>query len=292
MAGSSKPNGHQWFLTQLIPYRCGLLEAEEERRFEEHLSKCAPCKETWARYQTEHESEARAQEHIPSAIIVRWDIAQDRLSGFERDLMHEHLQWCDDCRQDLVAVGFEPHLEKIISHDEGAASQPVNLVFRGRVGVGWRERLFGGWAVAATAAAVLVWVWMGSMPDADKTSTGTILPWVSPGQLRGARDQNAITVASGTRSLIVPVKLPDSIRPGETPVIEIYSPENTLLASAKVEQHDVATLGRVMFFIQSGKPLVSGSYRVLIWRDDREDTAEAVDESYFELRVVEPSESP
>jgi GAF domain-containing protein len=51
--------------------------------------------------------------HIPTDVLVKWEIATRTLRGVERALVREHLESCEECRQDLELLGVRPELRLI-----------------------------------------------------------------------------------------------------------------------------------------------------------------------------------
>ena len=175
-------DGHSWFRTRLDAHFLGLLEEDEQHRFDEHATSCPECAAAMRAF-GDHLPTARLSEHIPSRILARWDRAKRSLRGLARHLVREHLESCAACRQDLESLGFAPELETdpaleedeapvrgrvagaplAEAHDvlDGPAPRPAQghpiVILKGHSSASrLREWLLGGAAGAALAAAILL----------------------------------------------------------------------------------------------------------------------------------------
>ncbi len=163
------PIDHAWVLEHLAPYWAGLLEGADHERIESHLATCEACRRAWEAQSSLAPVTPGTEAHVPAALLADWERQQRMLRGLERATIRHHLERCDDCRRDLLAMGHEPVLEFV------AALEPDGLMPRAP-GPGStarattrpslvddaRERLhrlnwaLGGWAAIATAAAAVM----------------------------------------------------------------------------------------------------------------------------------------
>lgn len=179
---------HARFRRRLPSHAAGLLSESEEREFLEHRAQCEDCRRAFDEFTASDEAALTERgAHIPAAMLARWPLARRQLAGLERAMVREHLRHCDECRGDLERAGHAPELE----HLPGYEATPRPLDWRARLfgrpprsgaarmaepsegrahGVPaapgarraadrprrWAPWLLGGWATAATTAAVIL----------------------------------------------------------------------------------------------------------------------------------------
>jgi hypothetical protein len=293
-------------------FAAGLLDEVEEARFRKHLTECAECEKQW-RIRTEAQDPDVADGgHIPSAVIARWDRAVKTLRGLERAMVRQHLQRCSQCRQDLEVLGFEPTIEVVPelemqteirpetsahfpqepSLDEAAAS-PLEGVIKiiqqprrsGRQG--WWSWAFAGWAVVATAAAILLVVGRETVAPPVGPAGSAALPWVQPASERGAPGAAGLELTGREGMMILAVPVPPGTPAGKHAVIQVFAPDGKRLTQVLVAGQD---LGRRAVMIPLTVPdgFPPGAYRVLFWKGDPAEPYTPSVESWFEIRLGEP----
>ncbi len=172
---------HRWARVRLAAFASGLLDGSDEERLCRHAGECAECRADVDDSMPGAPDPGRG--HIPAGIVASWDRARLRLRGLERTLVRRHLERCDECRQDLEALGFAPMLDVVpelesvpmegvlpiatgptpddagpgLAADDGRATvRPVIRILRGsesRPSNPRREGILFAWATLATAAA-------------------------------------------------------------------------------------------------------------------------------------------
>lgn len=303
---------HSWFRRQFVAFRAGLLEEAQEERFQTHLSKCDECRKAWDAYlEGEYRDETRVR-HIPSAMVARWGIAGATLRGLERAMVRQHLEHCSQCRQDLEVLGFDPVLpyvpelepqsqmrdavrEETPARGEAAITQEleppagpvIRIIRQERPGglAAWWSWAFGGWAVAATAAALVLFLGRDMSRQPASPFDMTAVPFVQTGVARG--DVNKLEVTRDTRTILLGVSVPYGTPPGPGAVVDVFSPENTRLANVQVGTNE---LRRAVIMVPLCSPIgfQAGVYRVAFLGGDRSASSEASRDTFFEIVLVEP----
>ena len=190
---------HRWFRARLDAGSLGLLDEAEERRFDAHASGCAPCQAALDAHREHGLPELKTDGHIPARVLARWDRARQTLGGVPRRILEEHLEGCEECRDDLEFLGQEPTLgqEPGIVETHVGAPAPVSILRPARSAwrAGWRgpaprprwlDWAIGGLAGAAlaTVASVLVTLHVVA-PEPNSSATIGAAPERS-GDTRGA----------------------------------------------------------------------------------------------------------
>lgn len=308
----SPESEHAWFCKRVAAFTAGLLDESEEGRFQEHLSMCERCREALETYSARSASRDPDAGHIPASLMARWDEARLTLRGLERLLVREHLEQCADCRQDLQLLGLQPSLDHVPelepsseireaageSGEEGAADRiredsasagarhPITMVQRGeqRARVSWPRWAFAGWAAVATAAALVLFIRTEGFRAQRPEPGDAIVPWVQPQLLRGVKAASTIEIKSGTRLIILPVTVPEEVKPDSGAVVEVFSPGDVPLIRASVSASELKR-HTIMVVLRSPEPLRAGTYRVLFWTENPSLPAAECVESRFELLV-------
>lgn len=292
-----------WFRARLVAQRAGLLDEDAAQRFRALLESSAECRDLYQSYGEEAPEDLEG--HVPAAVLARWPSARAELRGLERTLVGRHLESCEECRQDLQALGFEPVLEVVPSREgrqedrkdvpsrapapEPAAESPPPparaVRLRWTPAPGWREWILGGWAAVATAAVlVLLLVPAGrERPGAGRSSA--VLPWVTTALVRGA-GAPALTVPPDTRALVLAVPVPADIPVDRDVALEAFAPDGRILMRSVVPAVELAR-GRVLALLETREPLAAGTYRVRLGASGGAPGAAAA-ETFFELRVEGP----
>jgi anti-sigma factor RsiW len=180
MTGSPSRD-HAWVRGRALAYRSGLLDPADAGSFEAHLESCEECRTLLEQLDETHAEGFATGAHIAAGMKTRWNVARAELRGFERAMVARHLARCADCRADLERLGFEARLDEAMLTDpetgevldlsfagkpasqEGASAvtgavRPLVEAGRRTVqrGFDWIRVALGGWALAASAAAVLL----------------------------------------------------------------------------------------------------------------------------------------
>lgn len=147
---------HAWTQRTLPGYAACLLDDDEIARIDAHLAACAECRELATRM-TATEFPRAGRRHIPADLLARWDRLSPKLAGLERELVQQHLDGCDECRECLRVLGHEPVIATAPTHAPEARRVIPIASARGK-----KRPWFLGWpgagmlaAAAAALAAVL-----------------------------------------------------------------------------------------------------------------------------------------
>jgi anti-sigma factor RsiW len=290
---------HEWLRSRLDLWATGLLDEDEERRFDRHVAACERCAQAMKRFR-EHLPEARTDVHVPARLLARWDRAQRRLRGLPRRLVREHLASCAACRQDLEALGFSPTLEVVPElegelKDRGAPQsvesppRSVVIVQGGRTGWSrWGHWLLAGAAGAAATAALAVVIMpqlRGSAgpSQASPTIPSPSAPVTAPQQQpvappvfeilpeaprlrapeRGLEPADrTIRIRPGAR--FVQVVLPDLFLSDSTRIsIELYDPSGALVSTIGGAYGDVGPRESLLLG-RPDRPLEPGRHRIVV----------------------------
>ncbi|MCK4548029.1 MAG: zf-HC2 domain-containing protein [Candidatus Eisenbacteria sp.] len=307
-------NEHSWFRKRFVAFRSGLLEEVEEERFQTHLSECDECRKAWDAYLEGEVPGETGARHIPSAMVARWDRASGTLRGLERAMVRQHLEHCGQCRQDLEVLGFDPVLpfvpelelqsqmldaareetppkaeESAITRElEPPGGHVIRIVRQERPGglAAWWNWAFAGWAVAATAAALLLFVGRDISRQPPPPFDMTALPFVQTGVARGDASTSKLEVTRDTRTILLGVSVPYGTPPGPGAVIDVYSPEKTRLASVQVRSNELRR-AVVMVPVCSPTGFQPGVYRVAFLKGDPPTSSEAPRDTFFEVALAE-----
>lgn len=173
-------DAHRWAKMRFAARRAGLLNDSEEQRIAEHLASCGQCSAAWRADSDgaevgDTQAQAPADGHIPAGVLATWPRSSEQMKGLERALVREHLERCENCRQELELLGYAPTLETVPALEWSGATSAISvtevpgvdptapepapahvirvLPARRR---DWTRWAFGGWAAIASAAAVLL----------------------------------------------------------------------------------------------------------------------------------------
>jgi hypothetical protein len=192
------------------------------------------------------EADPDGEQHLPAAMIARWELATKTLQGRERDAVQSHLMRCGDCRADLVALGHRSELTV-----RPVAPQLVRT-----------HRSFGAgmiWGVGVTALAAAI-AGLIIMPTVTGPSSA-LLPWVAPVTMRG-ENFATLDLAAGTREFTVLASVPTDLDPQRTARITVFGPAGAELISATVTAAMQSTRA-VSIVIRDGQGVAGGDYRVV-----------------------------
>ncbi len=256
------PADHAWVLSRLAPYWAGLLEDSANERVESHVASCEPCRRAWEAQSATPAFAPGTEAHVPAALVADWERQQRTLRGLERATIRHHLERCDDCRRDLVALGHEPVLEFI------AALEPEGMMPRATPSPAAARRterptamdhaldrlrrfnwVLGSWAALATsAAAVMTFVLLrGGAPIPEGT-----LP--QPGF--GGPGTTSITSGAfpSVEAAVTLVLQPDA--PGEGPVALTPAMSPRRVIALQVRGLTAAPRDSLAFVIEQGSRTV------------------------------------
>lgn len=238
-----------WFRRRLVAYRAGLLRGAAATRFEQLRADSAPCRRIWNEYVADGDAGSADLEHIPPALVARWDLVQTEVHGTERDVLLGHLQRCAECRADIRFAGHRPSLD-------APAALRQEAVF---------ARLALAWAAAATLGALFMtaawWNARGHRPAAPPGPVPSmrIVPWIEPAALRGDSAGTA-SVAALTKELLLPIVVPPQVARQTRIDCTLLRPQGTVLATI---HWSVPPPGdRAMLLVTDTAALEPGTYRV------------------------------
>jgi hypothetical protein len=250
-----------------------LPDADEER-LQAHLAVCGNCRESWSEQTLALTGEGGAADpdgvrHLPAAMIARWPLANQTLTGLERETVRRHLERCANCRADLEAMGQRPEL----------ASAPILRP------VARPQRSFGSglaWGVGVTALAAVVAGLMIS-PSAPPQDSA-LLPWVAPVTLRGG---NAATLdlAADAAGFTVLATVPTDLDATRAATVTIMDPtQNTVMTAAVTPEMQAGRT--ISIVIRDRKDIATGDYRVVFTQTASDGTALSR-ETAFRVEVTE-----
>lgn len=250
----------------------GLLLDAEEERLRAHLDTCDDCLTSWTEQMKAltgegMEADPDGEQHLPAAMIARWELAAKSLRGRERDAVQNHLMRCADCRADLVALGHRSELTE---------RHPGPRLVRSR-------RSFGAgmiWGAGITALAAVI-AGLVIMPT-DTGPSSALLPWVAPVTMRGGNFAT-LDLAVGTREFTVLASVPTDLDPQRTARITVYGPGGAELISASVTAA-MQTTRAVTIVIRDGRGVAGGDYRV-VFSQSTTAGADLVRESSFRVNL-------
>ena len=243
MAGSADV---AWFRSRLLPRAAGLLDPDESRRFDDLLARNAACGEIYRAF-SEDPGPARPDEarHVPAGLLARWPAARRTLTGLERTLVGEHLASCEQCREDLRVLGFDPALDLPALEEPAHGGPVVTAQVRTRPRRDPVRGWLAAWATLATAASILL-VALPRLRDGGDTppagpvqpavaeNTGRRIPMVA-GALRGGSESDVpvYEVPAGVPfQVVIPPPAPpdgDTARDFEV-TLELFDENGTLVA--------------------------------------------------------------
>jgi hypothetical protein len=309
------PSVHDWFRARMAPQAFGLLDDAEEVRFLGHARECPDCDEAMKVFARDNREELRSAGHVPARMLARWDRARTRLRGLARRAVRAHLESCEACRQDLTLLGHTPALEvipELESDDDAMAPRAVRLAEgtatrpAARPPRRWVPWALGGWATAATAAAiVLAVVPRGPTVVEGPTIPAAPLPSIAPTAeptytldsgpptlrlrtaLRGGPDTgNSIVIRDEARViqlLVGPFDLPE----GQPLEAEVLRGDETLQRQT-ISRPGASGVG--LLFGHERAPLAPGDYRLrLVSRPPVGASAMRPDTVEFSFRLVQRS---
>ena len=254
MTRSQSTHGGHVSEDSLIALAAGLLPESAADELRAHLADCTECRDAFSELTSREPWESRAGEHLPAAMIAKWDRVRGELRGLERELVRGHLERCEDCRRELLTLGHEPSLADSPAPGKvPARSRPAIVPIRRAPSTQdvWRWVL-GGWGAAATAAAAYLLVinpLAARAPEPAVRAAHMELvvapPDFAEGQLRGGEapsaDPPVITWRPGQGRLNVPVP-PVLGLPAEAPVrLEIRTPADSILCELETTSGALAT---------------------------------------------------
>ena len=265
---------HRWFRSRVLARAAGLLDEDEERRFDEHEVSCPVCRELHDALHELDEDEAHertpediAPGHLPTAILARWHLVREHLPGMERDLVLTHATHCPDCRDELRALGVE-------------VEAPERPSVRPREG-GWRPGSFVPWlagGLVGAAAALLVLL----VVQEDSSLPSGLVPWGAPTEVRG---DDPVRVPSGGRTLVLAIPPPASLPASEGGLVEVIGPGGALLLRDHVSA-EMLRQPTIMLLLTSRAPLSEGEYTIVFRAGTLNAPREEAERQTFRVRTV------
>jgi len=298
---------HAWFRARVLAFRLGLLEDSEERALLDHAAECDTCRALLQSFVETESTESSRDIHIPSGMIARWERARQELTGLERAMVRQHLGRCADCRRELEFLGFEPTLEHVAGReletptreaseglpreeetDKERRGSKDSVLKRGRRSLVRNRPLLvrwgvTGWAVAATAAALLLLA-RTEAPEAPPATSG-LVPWVQPGLVRGDEEAISIEVSPEVRVIALPIVVPVSLLEDSEISIEIRSPSGIALLRTVVHREDIRS-GTFVVFLRTARRFEDGLYEVLLRSGRLQEDVPYVERNYFRVRTT------
>lgn len=256
----SSPDSHTLFQTQLGLRDAGLLTEEEEASLAEHLGGCESCRETIEADSEAGESGEARGEHIPSAMLARWDQVRASAQGLERELLSRHLASCESCREELELVGHEAMLPGKKEESADIPSDGADLDRSARVATltpqfrrrAWIQGALAGAVLTAAATAVIL------RPPSTTLDPET-LPWVVPGTTRGSAP--AIEIPSGARRVLLAIPTPASLSPEQQLRLTVTGPSGAIQMDQDLAP-DLLQSPTIMAVLSAPDPLEPGIYTV------------------------------
>jgi hypothetical protein len=166
----SRHDDIRWFRSKLVAAQFGTLEDAEEDRFNRLRDSNPACMRLHEEFASRG-PEPEPGDHLPAEMIARWGRLESTLRGKEREVVMAHLAHCDDCQEELELLGFS--LASGRASAERAEARVIRIV-RESAGL-WKQRIFAGWALVATAAAMVLALRMGTFAPpqvAQRVDTG------------------------------------------------------------------------------------------------------------------------
>jgi len=135
-----------------------LLKPDSTERVDEHLAECESCRQLAGAMTSSDPKGDDRGEHIPAFGLARWDRWSRDLTGLSRSLVLEHLQRCEQCRSQLVTLGYRAELPLLegaeSTHSPDAATRaapPRSVPIRSA-----RKYAWPAWGALAAAAGVAI----------------------------------------------------------------------------------------------------------------------------------------
>ncbi|RKZ12432.1 hypothetical protein DRQ53_04800 [bacterium] len=231
----------RWAEERVVAFALGALDDEDERRIRGILEG----QDAYASLLEPPERDGIG--HVPAALLARWTDAGRRLRGIERELVLEHVQRCDSCRDELEMLGLSPQSWLT------AVDEPVS---RGaRAWLPW----VGGAALGAAAALVLV---MGIPRGEAPAIHGIELAVVTPGTLRGTAS-TVLVVSPDATAFILATPLPSDVEAGVTPLLVVIDPAGQRIAETRLAAAPWSPPSTQLVLVdQDG--FAEGEYRVIL----------------------------
>ncbi len=253
---------HAWAQPRLELLHARLLSPADEARLERHVQTCADCRDTFVQM-SRLGPEPGA--HVPASVLARWPRLASVLPTIERELITQHLQECDACREELrIAASAREAAGREVSL--GPRVTPINT-----------DRI---WALLATAAAVclaLAWWRTPAVRDAGQPAPPapalpvTIAPApVLPQDVMRGSAEEPVTMAEPRGHEAVALELrPFNVADSTPVVVEVVSATGVVALRMLRTQGDLYP-HRQLVLGDPRSPLPDGDYVLrLIARPDR-----------------------
>lgn len=248
---------HTWCIEHFPAHLASLLDPSDEQRIRTHLATCEPCRGAAEHFQIAIDQRIeRPDGHIPAAVLGRWHRYSAELRGLERALVRQHLEQCEDCRDDLDVLGYEPVLALVPELELGFDLPPATETAPEAPATSARPARQP--RARATSAADRARSWFG-----DDSLRAIFAPALMLRVTRGDSSVNALEIDAETRAVALRVPLPLEIAPNAIVQVEVRSPESEILMRERCRVKDLAP-PRLLILANRGQPLVPGAYRMRI----------------------------
>lgn len=146
-------NEHEWFRRHLPDQLLELLVEGEQRRFDAHARRCAPCARLLAGALGAKADWWDGAGHPPVGVLLAWDPAAR--AEPQRDPVRSHLEHCEDCVRDLEDLRGAAVAAAIVPAP-AVAPQPLARSPR-RILPSWGRLVGAAGVLVAASAAALLW---------------------------------------------------------------------------------------------------------------------------------------
>lgn len=265
---------HMWTRVRLAAWRSGLLADTESARLAAHLGACADCRALADAFRAE--PGAAPDAHLPASMLAEWPRARQALRGFERALARRHLERCAECRQDLELLGHAPVLAFVPEWESASApaAAPAGTTARDeaapaergdrtivrivRPRARWRQRLLVGWAVTATAAALVATMVHVKRPVVEGVPFALLGAAPAPPRMTGGAGGISVRFGPRPRSLSGPAR---GTKSGKLNVIPVAGPVHSLALNVRPLDVPDTSLVFVSLVTAAGDTLLSVRHR-------------------------------
>ena len=257
----------RWLRSRLVAHEAGLLAPEEEERFTRLLGQDDQCRSLYETFRSASPEIEPDPEHLSPYKVARWDSIRRTLRGFERMVVQQHLEGCSECRDALVALGFEPFLEPEpeTKRARGAGRQGVDT--RRAMSLDYlREALSRLWTpqagwIAATAAAVAVLLIRTPIEDSVVLRP---VPVARVGSaVRGAPTEPVqVRISHDGRTIALAVQAPEGLSDTDSVHVRLTGPGGIEVATLATIVENVTT--PEILLVESGGRMPEGRYSLEI----------------------------
>jgi hypothetical protein len=249
-------------MERLPAHLSGLLNASEEKRFSAHVEGCRDCQEGVRDFQEAIAREVeRTDGHLPAALVGRWPRFRAELRGLERALVRRHLAECDECRADLLALGYEPTLAVVPELEMASELEPRPEIVapdaaRAKHPTARRP------AHPAESRLDQTWAWLGG-----EALQALLAPALQLRVVRGSGAANTLEIDDQTRAVALKMPLPPEIVPEVVVHVQVDSPTGKTILYENCRVRDLAP-PHFLILANRGAPLPLGTYRLHMRSED------------------------